>query len=353
MTTFPAAGKIQNNFFKERVFPHCGKLRHEVVVGPQHGVDVSIVNLPNGLAMAMTSDPLSLIPTLGLRESAWLSVQLMANDMATTGFAPMYAQFVLNLPVSLGADDFELYWKYISDYCNKLGVAITGGHTGTFEGMNATVSGGGTMITVAPGEEIITSKGAQKDDVIILTKECALISTAILALSFPEAVKAHCGNDIYLQGCDLFYNTSAVEAGLIAGEIGRHTHGISAMHDVTEGGVLGALYELTHASGCGLHIEESLIPVGVTQEKICSYFQIDPRFCVGAGAMVITAKRKYAEVLLKQLHGGNIPATIIGKVVGADEGMVLIDGSSQKQFTPMNTDPYWNAFFNAVNQGLR
>lgn len=353
MDTFPATGKIQNSFFKARVFPHCGKPRPEVVVGPQYGVDVSIVNLPNGLAMAMTSDPLSLIPTLGLRESAWLSVQLMANDMATTGFAPMYAQFVLNLPVSLSADDFDLYWKYISYYCNKLGVAITGGHTGCFDGLSATVSGGGTMITVAPGEEMITSKGAQKDDVVILTKECALISTAILALSFPETVKQGCGNDIFFQGCNLFYNTSAVEAGLIAGEIGRLTHSISAMHDVTEGGVLGALYELAHASACGLHIEEPVIPIGAAQEKICNYFQIDPRCCVGAGAMVITAKRKYADVLLKQLHDGNIPATIIGKVVGADEGMVLIDGSNQKQFIPPQVDPYWNAFFNACNQGLR
>ena len=107
MAAFPVTGKIQNNFFKSRVFPYCGKIRSEVMVGPEYGVDTSIVQLPNGLAMALTSDPLSLIPTLGLQESAWLSVQLMANDMATTGFAPQYAQFVLNLHSRLTAEDFE------------------------------------------------------------------------------------------------------------------------------------------------------------------------------------------------------------------------------------------------------
>lgn len=70
MNDFPETGKIQNSFFKEKVFPYCGAVRDEVVIGPEYGVDVSIVNLPNGLAMVMTSDPLSLIPTLGLRESA-------------------------------------------------------------------------------------------------------------------------------------------------------------------------------------------------------------------------------------------------------------------------------------------
>src|SRR3982751_1257473 len=156
MEAFPDTGKIQNNFFKSRVFPYCGSPRTEVIIAPEFGVDVSIVNLNNGLAMAMTSDPLSLIPTLGLQESAWLSVQLMANDMATTGFAPMYAQFVLNLPTSLSANDFEQYWKYIHQYCERLGVAITGGHTGRFEALNSTVSGGGTMITIASGEDILT-----------------------------------------------------------------------------------------------------------------------------------------------------------------------------------------------------
>lgn len=353
MEAFPTTGKIQNNFFKSRVFPYCGKARSEVIVGPQYGVDVSIVNLNNGLAMALTSDPLSLIPTLGLRESAWISVQLMANDMATTGFAPMYAQFVLNLPTSLSADDFELYWKYVHEYCKQLGVAITGGHTGRFDGLNATVSGGGTMITIAAGEDMLTSKGALQGDIVILTKECALISTAILALSFPETIKEACGYDVHQQGCNLFYNTSAVDAGLVAGEVGRHTRGVTAMHDVTEGGVMGALYELAHASDCGLIIDEARIQVGNAQQKICDYFEIDPRYCVGAGAMIITAKAKHADVLIQQLHSKNIPAVIIGKVVAAAEGMVINNGQNQKQFTQPETDPYWDAFFTAWNHGCR
>src|SRR5688572_28684415 len=245
---FPETGKINNAFFKDRIFPYCGASRKEVIIGPQIGVDVSIVQLPNGLAMALTSDPLSLIPTLGLRESAWLSVQLMANDMATTGFAPQYAQFTLNLPTTLSALDFEIYWKHIHEFCARLGVAITGGHTGRFDGLNSTVAGGGTMITVAPAEDIITSKGTQPGDILLMTKESALVATSILAMSFPETVSNSCGEDVQQQATKLFYETSAVEAGLIAGEFGRHTKAITAMHDVTEGGVLGAACELGFAS---------------------------------------------------------------------------------------------------------
>src|SRR6478736_9209402 len=103
------AGKIHQSFFEDTILTQCGFPRKEVSTGPGFGVDVSVVDLPNGLAMALTSDPLSLIPTLGLRESAWLSVQLMANDMATTGIAPMYAQLVLNLPPDITAASFDQY----------------------------------------------------------------------------------------------------------------------------------------------------------------------------------------------------------------------------------------------------
>jgi hydrogenase expression/formation protein HypE len=353
MEAFPDTGKIQNNFFKSRVFPYCGSPRTEVIVGPEYGVDVSIVNLNNGMAMAMTSDPLSLIPTLGLQESAWLSVQLMANDMATTGFAPMYAQFVLNLPTSLTADDFEQYWKYIHAYCDRLGIAITGGHTGRFDGLNSTVSGGGTMITIVPGEDIITSKGATPGDVLVMTKDCALISTAILALSFPETVKNACGESVYQQACNLFYETTAVEAGLAAGIIARHSKSVTAMHDVTEGGVMGAVYELTQASACGVVIDENKIPIGTAQQKICNHFKIDPKCCVGAGSMIITVKPEQLKLLLSQLESKNIKATAIGKITEPGKGLIIQGNDGERTLLSPGVDPYWAAFFNAFKQGWK
>ena len=353
MNDFPKTGKIQNGFFKARVFPYCGKFREEVTVGPEYGVDLSVIDIHNGMAMLLTSDPLSLIPTLGLRESAWLSVQLMANDMATSGFGPMYAQFTLNLPNTLGADDFEQYWKFIHEYCDQLGIAITGGHTGCYDGLTSTVAGGGTMITVAPNNDVITSKGAQPGDMIIMTKECALLATAILSLSFPETVKKKCGVEVYNKGCDLFYQTSAVQAGLIAGEVGRQSKGVTAMHDITEGGIMGALYELAHASACGLIVDNSKIPIGDVQLQVGHAFGIDPTCCVGAGSMIITAKHKAGEYLLSRLQEAGIPAQVIGTVVERLQGVTITHGDQIANLDQVLVDPYWNAFFNAYREGWK
>lgn len=350
MDNFSGGGKIQEASFKEMIFPFCGAQRPELIAGPQYGVDVSLARLPGGMALAMTSDPLSLIPTLGLRESAWLSVQLMANDMATTGVAPMFAQLVLNLPPSVSAADFEIYWGHIHNFCRKIGVAITGGHTGRAEGQQSTMAGGGTMIAVAPEEQFLLSSFARPGDQLIVTKEAALIATSILALSFPETIRNRCGRDIHQQACELFYETSSLKAGLCApGAPGE----VSAMHDVTEGGVLGAIYEMARASGCGAHIDWESLPVGEVQQAVCGVFGIDPRCCVGAGSMIIAAAKDRAPKVLARLHANNIPACIVGELTAPAQDVVLHRSTGEELLSQPGADPYWAAFFNAFKKGLK
>ena len=353
MATFPDAGKIQQGFFNEIIFPQCGKLREEVLVGSQYGVDVSVVRLPGGMAMALTSDPLTLIPSLGLRESAWLSVQILANDMVTTGFAPLYAQFVLNLPTTITSQDFNEYWNYIHQYCEEIGLAITGGHTGQVVGQNSTVAGGGTMITVAPEADILTSNKAKSGNAIIVTKECALTASSILAMSFPETVKAKAGNEVYQKGCEAFYRTSSLKDGLVAALAGEQCKEVTAMHDVTEGGVLGAIYEMAAASGCGVTVYNDRLPIGEAQSSICKIFDIDPRYVVGAGSMVIAAEDNTKENVLKRLHDNNIPATVVGYFTGNSLEKMLIEDGIKKPLTHPGTDAYWNAFYNAFGKGWK
>lgn len=354
MATFPDAGKIQSDFFSEIIFPQCGRVRDEVKTGAQYGVDVSVIRLPAGMAMALSSDPLSLIPSLGLRESAWLSVHILANDMVTTGYAPMYAQFVLNLPESISVTAFSEYWNYIHQYCDEIGIAITGGHTGQVHGQNSTIAGGGTFITVAPEHLLLTSCNAKPGNAIIVTKECALTASSILAMSFPETVKNKAGAETYYKGCELFYQTTSLADGLTAAMLQENKRDITAMHDVTEGGVLGAVYEMAAASNCGVTIQTQKLPIGNVQQNICNVFGIDPLFVVGAGSMIIAAEDAAKENVLKRLQQKNIQATIVGYFTDEPEKKNLItsNGETSLLMHP-GTDAYWNAFYQALNKGWK
>ncbi len=341
-------GKIEHHLFDDYIKDKLGKPRKEVIHGPGFGVDTSIIDVGNGLGMAQTSDPLSLIPSLGLEESAWLSVHLMANDMATTGFAPMYGQFVLNLPATFSKSDFETYWEYIHKFCVDIGVTVTGGHTGFIEGQNSTIAGGGTFTTIAPLEEMLISKNAQVGDVILMTKQCALSSSAILALSFPETIKNKAGKDIYEQGCASFYNTSSLKDALTA--VSLEKSGVTAMHDVTEGGVLGAAYEMARASGNGALIYSEMLPVGEVQSAICKIFEIDPRHCIGAGSMLITCKESSFNNISQNLKIKGINCQKIGIITDQTEGINISDHGEISPMVYQEEDPYWAAFFKAFKE---
>lgn len=344
-------GKIDHHLFDSFIKDRCGALNDRVTTPPGFGVDVSVVDINAELAMALTSDPLSLIPSLGLQESAWLSVHLMANDMATTGWAPQFGQFVLNLPATFSKEDFQQYWNYIHQYCQEIGVAITGGHTGFIEGQNSTIAGGGTFVTLAPKSKILVSTRAQEGDRILLTKSAALTASAILALSFPDTVTQQLGRDVYSAGAEAFYQTSSLTEALKASKI---EGGVSAMHDVTEGGLLGAIYELCVASNKGCQIYHEKLPVQPAQQAICQLFDIDPFYCVGAGSMVMTCRPEKVVEVIQAINEAGISCVEVGEIISQAGGKNLVD--SNGELNPMSyyaDDPYWAAFFTALKKGWK
>ncbi len=345
-------GKITPDYFKSFIASRCGSRKDSVKTKPKFGVDVSVVELYGGQALAMASDPLSLIPQLGLKESAWLSVQLTANDIATTGFPPLYGQFVLNLPAHFSTEDFQTYWGYIHEFCAAMGLAITGGHTGFVEGQHSTLVGGATFLTIGPQEQLLTAEGAQENDVILVTKSCAISSSAILALSFPETVKRKAGVENYQAAADSFYHISVLQEALGAKEV-DHGQYLTAMHDVTEGGLLGAIYELAFASDKGARVEDDKIPIHNAQAEVCRVFSLDPRYCIGAGSMIMTCKEEGTKPIINHLQAMGIPCVAVGRITAKEKGVHLMKEGKSSVLSYVEKDPYWAAFLKAVKQGWK
>jgi len=86
---------------RSAVFRHLGAKSDSVVVGPAIGFDNAVINAGDGRVLIVTADPVSLIPAIGARTSAWMSVNLIASDFATSGVRPQFASFTFNLPPDL------------------------------------------------------------------------------------------------------------------------------------------------------------------------------------------------------------------------------------------------------------
>ena len=152
----PEVGKISPEIFEHVIKPHLGKKRSTVLVGPQHGVDVGIVDLGHGQVMALTTDPFFIVPDYGWERAAWFAVHILASDASTSGLAPSYFAVDLNLPRSITRDQLEAMWIATSTTCEQIGMAIVTGHTARYDGTGYPMVGGATVIAVGEKEKYVT-----------------------------------------------------------------------------------------------------------------------------------------------------------------------------------------------------
>jgi hydrogenase maturation factor len=340
-------GKPNRKYLENVIYRRLGAHRREVIVGPQFGVDNAVLKLGLGKVLVATADPLSYIPSLGARDSAWLSANLIASDLATSGLAPQYGIFDFNLPPEMSQTVFANYWKQFHVECRKLGLAIIGGHTGRYDGCNYTIIGGGVMYAIGREDRYLSSAMGQQGDDIILTKGAAIETTAVMAKAFPVRVKKALGEDSFERARAYLHKVSTVNDSLTAVSVGVHQDGVTAMHDATEGGVIAAAFELAHASRLGAELVLPEIPVSVETRDICSLFRIDPLVSLSEGSLIIACRPGKTERLMARLRMAGITSGVIG-VLTKNHAFCGVDANGRKR--PVRYprfDPYWKAYWEA------
>ena len=78
-------GKATAELFEQVILRRLGAKDRDVLVGPEHGVDVGVVRVADGVAMALTADPVFVVPAYGWDRAAWFAVHILASDASTSG----------------------------------------------------------------------------------------------------------------------------------------------------------------------------------------------------------------------------------------------------------------------------
>ncbi|RLG19380.1 AIR synthase [Candidatus Micrarchaeota archaeon] len=327
----PKMGKISPEVFRRVIKPQLGAKAPGVVVPPQHGVDCGVIEI-GGKYVVVESDPFYIAKELGFELASWFAVHILASDVASMGAKPTYLCVDLNLPLQISDEELEELWKYTHKACEELGVNIVAGHTARYPDCNYPMVGGATMLGICT--KYVTPKNAKPGDALILTKGAAIEAAGLLSMFFKEEVEKRLGSEMTKRANALCYKMSVVEEALTAFETG----GVNAMHDATECGVYGALWEMAEASGVGMQVERGKIIVKPEVDAICDMFQIDPYISISEGTLLISCGRERVDEILKAIEGKGIEAGVIGEVVKGSG--VELDG---KPLAHPKEDPFWNA----------
>ncbi len=132
--------------------------------------------------------------------------------------------------------------------------------------------------------------------------------------------------------------------------VGVRENGVTAMHDATECGIWGGLYELAQAAGLGARVEKESIVVEDCVLKICQYFGIDPYASISEGTLLITCRENKAQEVIAALSQRGISSSLVGELTKVEKGMVLVEGGQEKKLEHPIVDPFWRAFYNALEK---
>lgn len=332
LSTHPArvkAGKLPPEKLRSLVLSRLGRLRPEVLVHARLGEDSAVAD-PGGRLLVVSSDPI----TGASDHMGRLGVHVACNDVAAMGAEPLGVQVVLLLPEGTTEADIAAIMGQVAEAAGELGIEVMGGHTEVTSKVSAPIVVL-TSIGLVECERLLTSAGMRPGDGLLVTKPVGLEGTAILAADRGAELAGVLGAEGLERARGFLAEVSAVRDGLLAARLGA-----TAMHDVTEGGLLGAVWEMAQASGCGAEIREEAVPVREETRRVCQHFGIDPLRLISSGAMLVAAADATATARALQGHG--LEAAVVGRALPSGEGVrVLRAGGREEAITVPPVDDLW------------
>lgn len=321
-------GKLPPEILFSSIYPYLGKQRKEVLVHSGLGEDCSIIDFGENVAV-LSTDPIT-----GANEnSSYLSVYISCNDIAACGAEPIGILTTLLMPPDTTYYKIRSIMKEIHNAASKIGIEVLGGHSEiTFTVKKPVISV--TAIGITKKDKYVTSQGAKPGDKVIVTKALGLEGTSILATDFEHFIKDKLPAKIIDKAKNFIRDISVIKDGLIAAKAG-----VSAMHDITEGGILGACYEISVASKVGIRIYKEKLPILPETTTICELFGIDPLGLISSGSMLICTS--FPDKVIKNLKKADIKATIIGDII--EEGRFIKTQGKDLPLIPPERDELYNA----------
>ncbi|MGL4730866.1 MAG: AIR synthase family protein [Clostridium sp.] len=320
-------GKLNWDDLKEIIDNNKSVKRDDVRVSNGIGEDCAVINYGDYECVVSTD------PVTGANENIGkIAVNINCNDIASCGVEPVGILVTILVPPTSTIDDIKKIMKEIDEETKKMNVEILGGHTEVTEAVNKIVV---SCTAIGKGKEMsaVSTRGAKLDDDIIVTKRLCIEGTSILVNDYKEKCREILNEEEMEIAKSYVNDISVVKEGIIAGDLKVH-----AMHDITEGGVLGALWEMAKGSNLGFEIYREKMPISNITKKLCSKFNIDPLRFISSGSMIIITDN--GKKLVEELKKASIDGTIIGKITSSNG--ILIENNKKNKVDPPERDELFN-----------
>ena len=319
-------GKLTDEQLESLVLSRLPQLSSKTLSGAGIGADCAWLKTGENL-LVTSSDPI----TAGGSESGTLAIHVSCNDIAACGVKPTGILIVIIAPPSATEDEIVSIVDQASREAGKLGVDIVGGHTEVSDCVNRFVVISTAFGVVEKGSPVPLGH-AMPGDKLIITKTAAIEGSFIAANEHADKLEGKVSPEHIKEAKTYSKLISVVKEGTVLGSLassfsdttfeGFPRSCVDLMHDVTEGGVEGAAYEMADFSKVGVTLDQRLVPFTDCSKAICEALDLDPFRLISSGALMIASRE--ADKVIKALADEGIRATVIGEFTELSEGAKTI-----------------------------
>ena len=303
-------GKLPEPILIRSILKQVNHRRDEVLVGPAVGQDCTAFAVAEDEAIVMSVDPI----TGTTKDIGPLAVYITANDLAAAGAEPIGIMLTILLPDRVREIAVRRMMEDIEKTCKKINIEVLGGHTEVTNVVNQpliSVTGVGKI-----KKHLVNSlKDVKPNQDLVVTKWIGLEGTTIIAKEKEKELTCRFASNLIQVAKDFDQYLSVIPESKIGME-----HGISAMHDITEGGVFGALWEMASGADLGLEVDLRKIPIRQETVEICEFFNVNPYQLMSSGSMLIATDD--GPGLVMKLEAAGIHGTVIGRTNASNDRII-------------------------------
>lgn len=334
-------GKLSPSRTADLLADSFGKPCESLIVGPGPGLDAAVLDMGDGRVMAIAEDPIFPAPGLPLEIMGQFTVHIGASDVAVTGIKPQFMTYTLLMPPGTPVSDARTIVRSISDAAEELGISIVGGHTGWYGAVTIPTVGGVTVWGYAPSDQWVSPGGAQDGDIIVMTKGPAIEASALLAVLYRDKLDGKLDDTTLDHLCARTNQITVVEDALTAFEAG----GVHAMHDATEGGVLGGLYEMSAASGTRVVADLDGVPMPEDIARLSEALEFDPWCAISEGTLLAAVNPDGVDGVISALKEVGIVSFRLGRFDSSATRSTVRRNGIVSELPEPGVDPFWALFF--------
>lgn len=295
-------GKIPGNILKRSVINLIGR-------GPRIGVDCAdwrVGGVHVLSAMAVGASESALMPELAVYKAA--------NNIWASGGELLGIEAAFLLDGDCTEPELKALTRMVTAACDRCGSFLAGGHTEASGRVDKTCV---AVTAVGGADRVLSVKNIRPGDDIVVTKWIGLEETAIVLAD--RRLRARLEERYAPQYFEQIgecreWLTVRDEARIAA------AFGARAMHDVSDGGIYGALWDFAEGAGYGFEIDLGRIPFRQETVEISAFFGIDAYRMKSSGSLLAACGDGAA--LAGLLSEAGIPSRVIGRFTDNNDKII-------------------------------